>query len=569
MSRRRCVVLVTVATAVLGTLAVGAPAEAVVRTSSGVRCTLVGTAGNDRLTGTNRHDVICGRGGNDVIVGRGGGDLVDAGAGNDAVRGGDGNDVVLAGYGNDTVAGEGGSDVVRGGSGGDSITGDAGNDHLYGDAGNDDLSGGAGADVVRGGAGTNWCMPGSGDSQVGCFYDRDAPKVDRVTLSSGTIDVTGADAAVTVKAHVTDDTGAMWVGVSGGVLGGGPTLGTAEARLVSGTVRDGWWSARLVAPRYSEGGSFSLTVGMRDRVDREGGRGFPDAVLTVVDRDPDVTPPAPSLLSPSAAATYDVRSGARDVVVSARVVDTQSGTARVSLCLNKPADGHYAIIPCRASTMVSGTPRDGVWRSTVTIPAGDTGGDWNVSVETIDKAHAAGIGSSGHQWVGPDLWRWWTDDGTRQAAEWAHQLPSGQGRFTVLGTFDSNPPSITSATLTPDHVDTLSAAARVTVRVHAVDVEGVTAVTYYLTTRANDGSEPRIVSAELTLTSGTARDGDWTGSVTIPQGTPPDVYVSQALITDTRHYGSYSGASSPFAGTSGQLPLPGDPTVTVVDSSTP
>jgi len=60
-----------------------------------------------------------------------------------------------------------------------------------------------------------------------------------------------------------------------------------------------------------------------------------------------------------------------------------------------------------------------------------------------------------------------------------------------------------------------------------------------------------------------------TGAVTIPQGTPPDVYVSQALITDTRHYRSYSGASSPFAGTSGQLPLPGDPTVTVVDASTP
>ena len=104
---------------------------------------------------------------------------------------------------------------------------------------------------------------------------------------------------------------------------------------------------------------------------------------------------------------------------------------------------------------------------------------------------------------------------------------------------------------------------------HAVDLEGVTAVTFYIASRANDGSGPRILPAELTLTSGTARDGDWTGSVTIPQGTPPDVYVSQALITDTRHYRSYSGASSPFAGTSGQLPLPGDPTVTVVDASIP
>ena len=247
MSRRRCVTLATVVTAVLGTLAVGAPAEAVVRTSSGVRCTLVGTAGNDRLTGTNRHDVICGRGGNDVIVGRGGGDLVDAGAGNDAVRGGDGNDVVLAGYGNDTVAGEGGSDVVRGGSGGDSIRGDAGNDHLYGDAGNDDLSGGTGADVVRGGAGTNWCLPGSGDSQVGCLYDRDTPTVDRVTLSSDTIDVTGADAAVTVKAHVTDDTGATSVGVSGGAPAEAPR--SARRRLVWSVARSATAGGRPVSSR--------------------------------------------------------------------------------------------------------------------------------------------------------------------------------------------------------------------------------------------------------------------------------------------------------------------------------
>ena len=293
---------------------------------------------------------------------------------------------------------------------------------------------------------------------------------------------------------------------------------------------------------------------MRDRVDREGGRGFPDAVLTVVDRDPDVTPPAPSLLSPSAAATYDVRSGARDVVVSARVVDTQSGTARVSLCLNKPADGYYAIIPCRASRMVSGTPRDGVWRSTVTIPAGDTGGDWNVSVETIDKAHAS-IGRSGDQWVGPDLWRWWTEDGTRQSAEWAHQLPSGQGRFTVLGTSDSNPPSITAATLTPDHVDTLSAAARVTVRVHAVDLEGVTAVTSTCQP-ANDGSGPfaslRRPHAHLrhAAATGTGRGTD------VPPGHPAGrLRVAGQRDHDTAALPSpFLGASSPFAGTSGTAP---------------
>ena len=400
----RPVPLIAALVVVLGSLAVGAPAEAVVRTSTGVRCTVVGSVGNDRLTGTNKRDVICGRGGNDVISGRGGGDLVDGGAGNDTVHAGDGNDVVVAGTGNDTVTGDAGADVLHGGSGGDTVSGDAGNDHVYGDAGNDDLGGGDGSDVVIGGTGTNWCLPSSGDKRTGCVYDRTAAQPDRVTLSSRTIDVTGADGSVTVTTHVTDDTGTTWVGVSAGVPGGGATLGVAQAALVSGTVRDGWWSARLVAPRHATPGTMTLVVSTRDRVDREGGRGFQDAVLTVVDRDPDVTPPAPSLISPTADATYDVRGSARDVVIAARVVDAQSGTARVTFCLNKPADGYYANLPCAYPTLVSGTERDGVWRGTVTIPAGETGGDWNVSVETLDHAHWPGI-SEGQQWAGPDLWR--------------------------------------------------------------------------------------------------------------------------------------------------------------------
>lgn len=548
MSRRTA--LLAALLVVVGSVAVGAPAEAVVRTATGARCTVVGTGGNDRLSGTNRNDVICGRGGNDVIVGRGGSDLVDAGTGNDLVRGGDGNDVVLAGAGNDTV------------------TGEAGNDRLYGGAGNDDLDGGAGRDAVSGGTGTNWCLPAAGESRTGCAYDRTPARADQALLSASTIDVTAADASVTVKAHVTDDTGATWVGVSAGVPGGGAVLATADAKLVSGTVRDGWWLARLVARRYSEPGRMTLVVSTRDRVDREGGGGFADAVLTVVDRDPDVTPPAPTLLSPTADATYDVRGGARTVPLSARVVDAQSGTARVVFTLNKPADGYYGLLPGSYATLVSGTPADGVWQGSVTIPAGETGGDWNVSVDAIDVAHG-NQASAGDRWVGPDLWRAWTNDGTRVSSSWLHQLPAGQGRFTVLGSSDSTPPSITAAALTPDRIDTRTSAAQVTVRVHAVDPEGVTRVAYDVRTRPRDGSDPFQRSATLTLTSGTPQDGEWTGTLTFPQGTPPDVYVSGASVQDSRHFRSYVGASSPFAGTSGTLRLPGDPTVTVVDTSTP
>ncbi|MEY2673499.1 MAG: hypothetical protein RLZZ514_64, partial [Actinomycetota bacterium] len=75
------------------------PAQAAptVKTSTGVKCTIVGTSGNNVLTGTAKADVICGLGGNDTIKGLGGNDIIDGGTGNDLVYGGDGNDTVYGG----------------------------------------------------------------------------------------------------------------------------------------------------------------------------------------------------------------------------------------------------------------------------------------------------------------------------------------------------------------------------------------------------------------------------------------------------------------------------------------
>ena len=200
-------------------------------------------------------------------------------------------------------------------------------------------------------------------------------------------------------------------------------------------------------------------------------------------------------------------------------------------------------------------------------PAGETGGDWNVSVETLDHAHWPGI-SEGQQ-AGPDLWRFWTADGTRTPSSWEHQLPAGQGRFSVLGTSDSNAPDLGEVTLTPNRVDTRTSAAQVAVRVHAVDVEGVTGVGYYVSTRPTGRVRP-----VLPLRRPDPHLGHGTGRLLdrhpdLPAGHAASMYYSQAYVRDTRHFRSYAGNGSAYAGTSGQLPLAGDTTVTVVDSSTP
>jgi hypothetical protein len=69
------------------------------------KCTIVGTAGDDRLVGTAGDDVICGKGGNDVLVGRGGHDLLIGGDGDDGLYGGPGDDLLIGGPGRDRLFG--------------------------------------------------------------------------------------------------------------------------------------------------------------------------------------------------------------------------------------------------------------------------------------------------------------------------------------------------------------------------------------------------------------------------------------------------------------------------------
>jgi predicted esterase len=76
-------------------------------------CTVVGTAGDDRLTGTDGDDVLCGLGGDDVLSGM---------AGDDRIVGGDGDDVLRGGPGADVLEGGGGRDRAEGGKGRDLCT---------------------------------------------------------------------------------------------------------------------------------------------------------------------------------------------------------------------------------------------------------------------------------------------------------------------------------------------------------------------------------------------------------------------------------------------------------------
>lgn len=153
----------------------------------GVRATLTGTRGRDRLVGTGRPDVIAGLRGRDVIIGLAGRDLICAGAGNDFVGAGSAADRVFGGKGadrllgrggpdllagnpgNDVLKGNRGRDVLKGHRGGDVLKGHRGNDVLKGHRGRDVLKGNRGNDRLRGGRGFDRCRGGAGrDRERSC-----------------------------------------------------------------------------------------------------------------------------------------------------------------------------------------------------------------------------------------------------------------------------------------------------------------------------------------------------------------------------------------------------------------
>lgn len=82
-------------------------------------CTILGTAGPDRLDGTPGNDVICGYGGDDVLRGGGGVDRVIGGPGADRLHGGAGTDRLEGGTGDDVLIGGSAADTLLGGPGTD------------------------------------------------------------------------------------------------------------------------------------------------------------------------------------------------------------------------------------------------------------------------------------------------------------------------------------------------------------------------------------------------------------------------------------------------------------------
>jgi hypothetical protein len=556
------------------------PAQAAV-TSTGVRCTVVGTAGDDVLTGTPGRDVVCGLGGDDVIRTGGGQDLVDAGSGADTVRtgsgadrvlagrgaddiaSGGGADTVVAGTGTDDVAAGGGDDTVSAGPGDDAVEGGAGSDDLEGQGGDDDLTGDAGADDLDGGVGSNICIVDTADESQRCRYDEQPPVVVETQIDPGTVDVTAVDADVVVRVHATDDTGVEDVQVQLAAGDNGVTVDVPPLEQVDGDQRDGWWQATATVPRWTRPATLTPTVIVRDRLDRTQYDASSPARLQVLDDDPDTTTPRMWLRSPLGIDPVDVTSAGADVTVSVRATDADSGVRRIDLCLSKPADSAHLMlygICADGVPRAAGTAHDGVWTATLRIPKGARNGTWNVTAYAQDRA-----GSGDVRWLGPDAYRRWVDLGA--CGSEAYPFPDGAGALTVIGADDRTAAWTDRVSVTPAEVDTLQRDALAHVTVHGLDAvgEGVSAVSAELLADSNLATSPQFDRVDLVMTAGSATDGTWEGDLMLPQGTPPGTYHVLVFVDDIEHSTGFVGPSYP-GDTTGWRTLDGDPVVVVRDT---
>lgn len=452
------------------------------------RCTIKGTKGPDRLIGTPKRDVICGFGGNDVLIGRGG---------NDILRGGPG------------------KDILRGGPGNDRLLGQPQSDRLHGGPGNDYLDGGTGRNFYFTGPGKNRCRNTETDTATpGC--DDTAPTITELTVDRTSIDTSTSPQTVKVTIRVTDD-------LAG--LRGAPTIeayhAATQQRLwfglsrTSGDTLDGRWEGELTLPRYAPRGRYGFyprvvdrqrniadlnptqlkRLGLSDGFDQTGAgdQKGPEFKSFQVDR-----------------ISIDTSASGQTVNFRLRVTDDLAGIGAdplagspVQVILEGEAGEQRQVM----MKQVSGDRLDGVYEGSLTFPRYTPKAAWNLRLGAIDLAGNLGLVSY-EELV-------------------SRGLPS---RIAQIAPGDAKPPVVRSLSVSPDEVDTSTAAAFVTATFRVTDDLSGTGpdklgVCYQVDeTFGHCGS--------VTQVSGTDRDGIYQGELRVPEGLPSGVFTLELTVVD-------------------------------------
>jgi hypothetical protein len=189
-----------------------------------------------------------------------------------------------------------------------------------------------------------------------------------------------AGGTVTITSHITDagsGVASAFICYRIGPSSGGPCA--PNFVLVSGTPQDGIWQTTLTVPLAAASATWTVSVlGASDAALNSMQLNSPTPPTTggtfTVAGGNDTTPPTIQSLSVSPATV--VAGGT--VTITSRITDAGSGVASAFICYRiGPSSGG----PCAPNfVLVSGTPQDGIWQTTLTVPLAAASATWTVSV---------------------------------------------------------------------------------------------------------------------------------------------------------------------------------------------
>lgn len=355
--------------------------------------------------------------------------------------------------------------------------------------------------------------------------DITAPTLVDMSFTPTTIDVSGGPQTVVVTLTATDDLSGM---TSFSVSFRSPTFAQsqfANGFLTSGTDLDGTFTANMVFPQFSETGTWVISnIHLRDRVGNFTNfdtnvlvsRGLPTDLMVISTPDTEAPLVTDVIIAPG---TIDVSTGAAVIDVTLEITDNLSGVT-FSTCvaggqpsfffpvtLISPSGVQQRFTPSNATTLAAGTPQDGFWHATFTMPQYSEAGTWEIqSIQVVDCARNFGFLSSFEL----------TTLGLQRTLD----VTSAQQ--------DLQQPAATSLSVSPISINTATGFQFVTVQMGVSDnLSGASflgttpQLTFFeagLQFRSPSGQQTRgICCGSFNLISGTPLNGVWQSSLFFPQ----------------------------------------------------
>lgn len=260
----------------------------------------------------------------------------------------------------------------------------------------------------------------------------------------------------------------------------------------------------------------------------EGGYFFPFDLTVSETTDPETPRVISSALS---SATVNATSTAQTVTLTLQIEGSADGTIDYVDLLH-PNGGFADSAFTSDFVQISGTPGNGVFTASLTIPAGAAPGSYPIVVNLKDGNEGANytFGPTGLITDRSPLYGFWPTYA---------DIPTGPDSLSVTNSSTADaPPNLSNFTVTPASADLGTAAATFIFSAVLTDAQGVNFVSV-------DWNDPAGIlpgdNIDLTRTGGTALNGTWTGTLTIPRFTEPGRIDLTLLVSDTigqaRQYG--------------------------------